>query len=323
MTTARHHQYRFLDGPDWKDPLRPAVAFWRHEPLADQDAAALAAAVVRWAEDSETEIVKVTPASSWQLVDRGVGDAWDGDPIGRRTFVSGVVSAAEDWARLRPLATDRGMVAIQIEAVARVREAMGPNACILATVFTPLFQAMKLALPAGVGPWIAEAPQALAVAMERLTEDTRVVVASLMAAGADGIFIADHHAGDPSIPTWWQQEVALPAESRCLGELGDRFLVRHYHGGAPSRERIPAGNAVLHFDRTPEWAIDDDSIALIHGLEPTMINDAADEALDLAWRGLLAGRPRNAVALGASCCVLPDTPPDRLRRLRRIAREMR
>lgn len=323
MTAARRSIHRLADRRASADASRPPVAFWRHEPIADQDAAALAAAVVRWAEGSETEIVKVTPASSWQLVDRGVEDAWDGDPIGRRTFVSGVVSTAGDWTRLRPLSIDRGMVAVQIEAVARVREALGPDASILATVFTPLFQAMKLALPAGVVPWIEEAPAALAVAMERLAEDTRAVVAALMEAGADGIFMADHHAGDPSIPSWWQQEVALPAESRCLGELGDRLVVRHYHESPPDRERIPTGAAVLHFDRTPAWAIDDDSIALIHGLDPILIDDSSDAALDVAWRGLIAGRPRHTVALGASCCVLPGTPPARLRSLRRIAMEMR
>lgn len=301
----------------------PLVAFWRHEPIADQRAESLAAAVVRFAAESETEIVKVTPASSWQLVDRGVVDAWQGDPIGRRAFVSGAISAAADWDRLRPLAIDRGMVAIQVEVVARVREALGPQACILATVFTPLFQAMKLALPAGVAPWIAEAPSKLEHAMEHLAEDTRTIAGALLEAGASGIFLADHHAGDASIPTWWQQAVALPSESRSLGGLEDRLVIRHYHGTSPPRRRIPEGPALLHFEQTPAWAMGDESIAILHGLAPARIHEASDDALDAEWREFVGGRPANARILGASCCVLPDTPIERLRRLRLLAGEYR
>lgn len=323
MSEPRQASLEPTGSGDGQPGRSPRVAFWRHEPIADQQAVSLAAAVVRFAAGSETEIVKVTPASSWQLVDRGVVDAWQGDPIGRRTFVSGAISAAADWDRLRPLAIDRGMVAIQVEAVARVREALGPQACILATVFTPLFQAMKLALPAGVAPWIAEAPSALETAMGHLAEDTRTIVEALVEAGASGIFLADHHAGDASIPTWWQQAVALPCESRCLGDLGDRIVIRHYHGLAPRRRRIPEGPALLHFEQTPAWAMGDESTAILHGLDPTTIHEASDAALDEAWREFVAERPANARILGASCCVLPSTPIERLRRLRRLAGEFR
>ena len=61
-------------------PDRPPVALWRHWPGDDQDAAALAAAQLKWQSDYDWDLVKVSPASSYCLVDWALKSAGKGRP---------------------------------------------------------------------------------------------------------------------------------------------------------------------------------------------------------------------------------------------------
>lgn len=71
------------------------VAFWQHHPVADQHGERLADATCAFQARFDCDLVKITPASSFQLRDLGQTDSWTGDPIGRRTFGPGPVSPPE------------------------------------------------------------------------------------------------------------------------------------------------------------------------------------------------------------------------------------
>src|SRR5512139_1140552 len=79
---------------------RPAVALWRHFPGDDQRPADLAAATLMWQQTWDWDFIKVSPASSFCLVDWGVEDRWTGGDEGNREYTRRVITGAEGWTRL-------------------------------------------------------------------------------------------------------------------------------------------------------------------------------------------------------------------------------
>ena len=119
-------------------PDRLPIALWRHWPGDDQDAAALAAAHIKWNKDYDWDLIKVSPASSYCLVDWGVKDSWDGAAEGTRTYVDRVVKQPEDWEKLTVLDPGKGMLGTQINALKLIGDDLaraGDNTPFIATIF--------------------------------------------------------------------------------------------------------------------------------------------------------------------------------------------
>src|SRR5512139_1268354 len=79
---------------------RPAVALWRHFPGDDQRPADLAAATVAWQAQYDWDFIKVSPSSSFCLVDWGAEDRWVGGDEGTREYTRRAVQRPREWARL-------------------------------------------------------------------------------------------------------------------------------------------------------------------------------------------------------------------------------
>ena len=82
-------------------PDRPPVALWRHFPVDDQDPGRLATATAAFQRSFDLDFIKVTPASSFCLLDWGARDVWNGAVEGTREYsAQRVISEPEDWGRL-------------------------------------------------------------------------------------------------------------------------------------------------------------------------------------------------------------------------------
>ncbi len=57
---------------------RVPVALWRHFPVDDQEPESLARAVSDFQDQFDFDLIKITPASSFQIKDWGARDAWTG-----------------------------------------------------------------------------------------------------------------------------------------------------------------------------------------------------------------------------------------------------
>ena len=127
-------------------PVCPVFAH-QHHPAADQDGERLAEATVAWQARFDFDLVKLTPASTWQIRDYGVEDAPDpDDALGRRRITRRVVTVPEDWLHLPRLDPGRGFTAEILRAAALVRRAL-PGMPVVATVYSPAAQAAKLTEP--------------------------------------------------------------------------------------------------------------------------------------------------------------------------------
>src|SRR6218665_505456 len=76
------------------------VSFWKHHPIADQKAEALAEKTLEFQEKFNCDFIKITPAGSWQAVCHGVTDIWNGDFLGRRIITQTIIAQPDDWLSL-------------------------------------------------------------------------------------------------------------------------------------------------------------------------------------------------------------------------------
>jgi uroporphyrinogen decarboxylase len=233
-------------------PVCPVFAH-RHHPAADQDGERLAEATLAWQARFDFDLVKLTPASTWQIVDYGVEDAPDpDDALGRRRTTRRVVTVAEDWHRLPRLDPGRGFVSEILRAAALVRRAL-PGVPVVATVYGPAAQAAKLAEADLLVDHVREAPEAVAAGLRTITANTVRVIRALADTGIDGVFLAVQNARAGAFTADAYAGFGLPGDIACLEAMRELPLnILHLHGDGVHhglfRNRLPA---LLHLEASP------------------------------------------------------------------------
>jgi uroporphyrinogen decarboxylase len=211
-------------------PICPVFAH-RHHPAADQDGERLAEATLAWQSRFDFDLVKLTPASTWQIRDYGVEDAPDpNDPLGRHRIVRRVVAVPEDWLRLPRLDPGRGFAARILHAAALVRRAL-PGMPVLATVYSPASQAAKLAGADCLADHVREAPDKVALGLRTITGNTVRLISALADAGIDGVFLAVQNARAASFTASEYTRLGLPGDRASLEAARELpFNILHLHG---------------------------------------------------------------------------------------------
>ena len=92
----RSHKERLQTCLAGEAPDRPPVALWRHFPVDDLTPEGLAGATIDFQLTYDLDLVKVTPASSFEVRDWGAEDEWRGDPEGVRAYTRRVVERPQD-----------------------------------------------------------------------------------------------------------------------------------------------------------------------------------------------------------------------------------
>lgn len=241
MTSKRDRLAATLAG-DIAD--RPPVALWRHFPVDDQDPASLAQSTVAFQQLYDFDFVKVTPASSFAVRGWGVEDAWQGSVEGTRVYTRRAVIAPEDWRKLTKLDPDAGALADCLTCLARVREGLGPDMPILATIFSPLAQAKNLAGEDVLLEHLRRMPESLSAGLATLAATTIDFVEAARAVGIDGIFYAIQHARARTMDLPTYRRLAEPHDRAILEAAGGLWLnVLHLHG------------AGVHFELAEEYPV--------------------------------------------------------------------
>ncbi len=213
---------------------RPPVALWRPWPGDDQRPDTLAAAVVGWQKQFDFDFVKVTPASSYCLVDWGVQDRWTGNTEGTRDYTVRAVERAEDWSALSVLSPRRGELARQLEVLRLVTRGVGSATPAIATIFSPLAQAKNIAGGQALVSHLRRAPDALAAGLETITESILRFVEAARETGIAGIFYAIQHATFKLLSAAEYERFGRPYDLRILQAVADMpelwLNVIHLHG---------------------------------------------------------------------------------------------
>ncbi len=172
-------------------------SFWRHFPGLDLAADSLAEETVRFARRLDLDFVKAMSNGLYCVEDWGtVADysAVQGGGVARVSRYA--VVQADDWVRIQPVPLSAPALARELRYLAHLVTALGPETPVLATVYSPLTIAHKLAGPA-LDRDIVAAPERVLGALEAITRTTVELARQALALGCAGIYFAAQDA-DPS-----------------------------------------------------------------------------------------------------------------------------
>ena len=286
-----------------------AVAFWRHHPGVDQTVDGLAAATVAFQASHGLDLVKVTPAGTWQATDEGLEDAWRGDWLGRRSIERRPVVVAGDWDRVGRTDT-RPALARAAAVVRSVRAVLPASLPVVPTVFSPISVAAQLAGVDRLRDHLEDEPARVLPALGRLTARTVAAIRHLRQAGADGVFLVCHVMNEGSLPAPFYHRFGWEADLACMeAASGLRWNVLHLHGAGIHLPPGPIDPAWwLHYEQSEgnpplEDCLGSFANPILLGLPAAELTAGAGQAASILddLRCRLGGRP----AILGSGCVLP------------------
>lgn len=306
---------------------RPPISFWGHVYHRESSAAELVAHTLERQNQFHWDWIKLNPRKHYHVEDWGVRYTYPGVPNEKPVVADWPVKTDADWDRIQEIPHDQGALGEHLDAVRRLRAAIGPDVPVLATVFTPLAILAELTEPPQrVKELMDSDPARLARALEVVTRVFERHAAALIAAGADGLFLATVDWGcrafvtPESLRRW-----SRPNDLRVLAAAGaspyhtlhvckgDALLAEFadYPVGAFSWDTHLAGNWSLSegLARLPG--------AVMGGIaHETTLQGADSEAVREQYRRALeeTGARRWMVAPG--CSIPPATPEANLAALR-------
>lgn len=312
-------------------PDRPPVALWRHWPGDDQDAAALANAHLKWQSDYDWDLVKVSPASSYCLVDWGVEDRWEGAAEGTRAYTKRLVQTSEDWRKLKVLDPSQGMLSTQLQALRLVGEGLGRSEAggtpFITTIFSPLAQAKNLAGPKRLLSHMRSHPDDVMHGLETIMASVIRYIEAAASTGISGVFYAIQHARYALLSPAEYQVFGRPYDEEILSSASDFwFNMVHIHGEEDIMFDLVADYPV----QCVNWHDRDSGFSLAQGLE--QFSGAVSGGIS-RW-SLLQQSPEQALAeadaamkdtggqrllLGVGCVIMTNTPTRNIRALRSYA----
>ena len=302
---------------------RPPVSFWRHFYAEENEPRALALALLGFHREFGWDWIKLNPRASYHLEDWGYRFEPSTDPHAKPVPKFYPVATAADWARIEPRDPGAGVLGEHLQAIRHVVEGAGGDP-VLMTVFTPLSVAGDLVADDQLLlKHMHEAPEAVASALEAITETFERFAAEVLNAGADGLFFATTQWGSHALLTDAQYEkwgrpydlrvLAAARNARInllhvcdrknmLAELAD-YPVQLLNWGFTDEGNLDLEEGMARFDR-----------GIIGGVsrKADLLTSSAEEVFakvtDL--RASLAGRPWGC---GPDCSIDPHSKPENLR----------
>ncbi|MHB1133818.1 MAG: uroporphyrinogen decarboxylase family protein [Chloroflexota bacterium] len=216
------------------DVDRPPVAFWRHWPIDDQDAAALARAALDYQRRFDWDFIKITPSHTFCVDDWGAVHSYQGKAIGDRDHRERVVKTPEDWDRLQPLDPERGALGRQLACLRQVLAEREPGTPVIQTIFSPLSIARFLAGDELALVHLRRYPQRCERALAVIAQTTAAFTRAALAAGADGVFLSTTVASWELLSAAEHDRYARPGDLTVLSAAQGGWLnVLHLHGKYP------------------------------------------------------------------------------------------
>jgi len=196
-----------------RDLDRPPVSFWGHVYHRESSARELVDATLDRQREFGWDWIKLNPRKHYHVEPWGVAYRYSGLPGQKPVLASWPVHAAADWAAIGERRHDDGAFGEQIEAVSLLRRAL-PELPILATVFTPLAVLAEMTPePRALREHMRSHPTVVRGALEAVTATYERFVPALLAAGADGIYLAT--------TDWASRDLMSPDEYASWGRPGD------------------------------------------------------------------------------------------------------
>jgi len=303
---------------------RLPITFWTHFVGEDLEAGALCQATVRYQQEYQLDLVKVSPCGLYSVLDYGCTLTFppDGTPPVVDRYA---VNQEEDWSRLpSPRFAEASALQEQIKAIARIRAELGEAQPIIATVFSPLTTLRKLATPQAFDEAVTSALPAFCSVLTQVTEITSELSAAYIQNGADGIFFATQCATADVCSREQYEQFGLPYDLAALERLSEdarRYSMLHLHGDQiyfDIEAHYPLSMVSWHDQRTAPSLAEAQHLTskvLVGGLDrDTLTILSTEDALALEKR--LVGGVKRPMLLAPSCVLRPNMPAQTLHVLR-------
>src|SRR5919108_1156937 len=238
---------------------RVPLSFWLHNFVAENSATGLADETLRLARVFDWDFLKPQSraqcfAEMWGLTYRPSTER--ATPF---TVTRTPLTTAADVARLRPADPRAGALGEQLEALTRIRAAVGPDTPIVWTVFAPIMvmayltvggreQALRIA---------RSDAKAMDAGLAAIAETLAAYARACVEAGADGLFYATNIARADGLTAEECRRFQRPHDLRILAAVADApFNLLHVCGPA------------IHFDEFADYPVAAFSWALGGGNPP-------------------------------------------------------
>jgi len=295
---------------------RVPVAFWRHWPIADQEAEPLARATLEYQRRFDWDFCKLTPSHTYCIHDYGATHVYRGRLVGDRDHPARVITRIEDWDRIQPLDITRGAYARTLESLRLVLAERDPDTPVIQTLFSPLTMARFLADDLYV-VHLRRDPDRVMRAVGALTETCAAFAHAAIGAGADGVFLSTMASTYEVLSPEEQRRYARPADLAVLRAASGGWLnLLHLHGQQPMIREIadyPIQGLSWH-DRTAGPSLAETGKlfpgALVAGIEQfTLLHfgTPAEVAAQVEEAIVQTGGRRLILAAG---CTYPLTAPE-------------
>ncbi len=328
--TPRERVWAALQGGDLD---RPPVSFWGHVYHRESSARELVEATLERQREFGWDWIKLNPRKHYHVEPWGVSYRYPGRPGEKPVLAACPVHGPADWAAIGERPHDGGALGEQIEAVTLLRRAL-PEMPLLATVFTPLAVLAELVeTPGELRDHMRSHPEIVRRALEAVTATYERFVPALIAAGADGLYLAT--------TDWASRDLMSPDDYAHWARPGDLRILAAVRG-APLNVLHVCKSRNLLFDLADypvsafSWdATDPTNPSLAEGLarlpgavmggisqETALLDDDTGLAIAEFRRGLeLTGGRRWLV--GPGCSIPPSTPAKTLAALATTVRTTR
>jgi uroporphyrinogen decarboxylase len=231
MTPVMTHWERVQAALKGEEVDRVPISLWRHWPVEDETAEGLAAAMIRWQQAYDFDLVKMMPTGTYGIEDWGAETVYIPNNNGTRTVTKFGLTATEQWPRLEQLEVTKGYLSKQIEAVRLTAEELKNNVPILQTVFSPLTTARKLAGDR-VFTDLRLHPELFKEGLQIIAETTLRFALESLRAGAHGMFFATQCATYRHLSEAEYREFGEPYDLMVIHGVRSEteFNLMHTHG---------------------------------------------------------------------------------------------
>jgi uroporphyrinogen decarboxylase len=306
---------------------RPPISFWGHSYHRESSAEELVTATLEFHARYGWDWVKLNPRKHYHVEPWGVSYRYPGVPDVKPALDQWPIHDGEDWAKITEVAHDAGALGEQLEAVRMLRSRLPESVPMIQTVFTPFAILGEMTRePKDLIHHLDTHPALVRRALEVVTLVFERYVSAVIAAGADGIYLAtvDWASSDlMSGPDY--REWATPGDLRLLAATNEApFNVLHvcrrnnllpqladYPAAAFSWAASEPGNLSLREALTRMRG------AVMGGIahEGALLRDDPD-AIGAELRQAFEETGGRRWLAAPSCSISPATRPGQLQRLR-------
>jgi len=207
-------------------PDRFAASVWRHFYHRETSAENLSEAMLDFQKKYDWDFMKINPRASYHVEDWGNRMEWSTNEFEKHRKVEFAVKKIDDWDKIDILPTESPILSEHLRAVELIKKKSDRELPLFMTIFNPIGIARYL-----VGDknklleHMAEAPDKVSGALERITVTFEKFAAETRQAGADGLFYATLEWASSDLMTCEHYEnLVRPLDIRIIEAAGDDAL---------------------------------------------------------------------------------------------------